>query len=197
MKIFGIEIAAPEPLQEFSYYLVADSAAVPWRKPCFVPDFADDFRLRPVVAVRIDRLGKGIAPKFASRYYNMAAFGYSLHADDLLRRLAAAGQPQTAALSFDGSLCLGPWQTFAEIAQQVSAGVTCHIGTDETLLRFPELADITARAISFLSNTYTLKTGDILFLHSVTPGSAPSALPGQNVAFLSGADDALHSFTLR
>lgn len=196
MKIFGIERAAPGSVQEFSYYLVADSAAVPWRKPCFVPDFADGFRLRPVVAVRIDRLGKGIAPKFASRYYNMAALGYALHAEDLRRRLSAAGEPQPGAMSFDGSLCLGAWQPFAEIVQLAAAGVTCRVGSEETLLRFPALADPAARAISFLSNTYTLKTGDILFFHSCAPDSAPSALPGQEVTFATG-DAVLHSFTLR
>lgn len=196
MKIFGIERAAPEPVQEFSCYIVADSAAVPWRKPCFVPDFADDFRLRPVVAVRIDRLGKGIAPKFASRYYNMAALGYALHAEDLRRRLAGAGEPQSAAVSFDGSLCLGAWQPFAGIVQLFDAGITCRVGAEEILLRFPDLTDLAARAISFLSNTYTLKTGDILFFHSCAPACAPSALPGEEVTFAAG-DDALHSFTLR
>lgn len=196
MKIFGIESSVPEPVQEFSYYLVADSAAVPWRKPCFVPDFADDFRLRPVVAVRIDRLGKGIAQKFASRYYNMAAFGYALHAEDLRLRLAGVGQPQSAAMSFDGSLCLGSWQLFSEMAAQAAAGVACSVGGEERLLRFLDLADLADRAISFLSNTYTLKTGDIILFHFCAPGCAPSAVPGQDVAFAAG-DAVLHSFTLR
>ncbi|HAO63855.1 MAG TPA: 2-hydroxyhepta-2,4-diene-1,7-dioate isomerase, partial [Porphyromonadaceae bacterium] len=42
-------------------------------KPFFIPDFAPEFVLHPALAVRIDRLGKNIAPRFAHRYYQSAS----------------------------------------------------------------------------------------------------------------------------
>ena len=55
------------------YRLMADSTMLVGNKPFFIPDFAPEFVLHPALAVRIDRLGKNIAPRFAHRYYQSAS----------------------------------------------------------------------------------------------------------------------------
>lgn len=51
--------------------IVPDSAIEPSRNPFFVPDTDNaTWSAHLYVGVRIDRLGKGISPKFADRYFN-------------------------------------------------------------------------------------------------------------------------------
>ena len=47
-----------------------DSALLLKNKPFFIPEFAKDFHHEVEVVVKINRLGKNIAPEFAHRYYN-------------------------------------------------------------------------------------------------------------------------------
>lgn len=51
---------------------IADSAlgrpVVPW----FIPDFGSPWTWRKAIALRVNRLGKGISPEFASRYVDAA-----------------------------------------------------------------------------------------------------------------------------
>lgn len=60
----------------------------------FVPDFVDEISWSPVVCVRISRLGKHIAEKFASRYYDGAGRGVLLYPENLLD-----GSPESFAVA--------------------------------------------------------------------------------------------------
>ena len=47
--------------------IVSSSGILQGGNPYFVPDFAERFEARTALALRIGKLGKGIAPKFAER----------------------------------------------------------------------------------------------------------------------------------
>ena len=63
-------------------YLMADSSLLFSGRPFFVPDFAQRFVVTPTIAVRTGRLGKGIAPKFAHRYWDAMTAAFSVCACD-------------------------------------------------------------------------------------------------------------------
>lgn len=49
-------------------HVIPDSAIGRDSQPWFLPDFGADWQGYEAVALRVSRLGKGIAPKFAERY---------------------------------------------------------------------------------------------------------------------------------
>lgn len=108
--------------------LVADSAWRPDRRPFFVPEGTGEVLLQVRPALRVSRLGKNIAERFASRYYDAAA----------LCGLCDDGAP---FLLRDDSVVLGPWQPLEALVSMVpgiagadalisrlSAGVTLKTG---------------------------------------------------------------------
>lgn len=108
--------------------LVADSAWRPDRRPFFVPEGAGEVLLQVRPALRVSRLGKNIAERFASRYYDAVA----------LCALCDDGAP---FLLRDDSVVLGPWRPLEALVSMVpgiagadaliarlSAGVTLKTG---------------------------------------------------------------------
>ena len=59
-------------------FMKPDSAILKDGKPFFVPDFSHEVHYETEVVVRICRLGKNIAPRFAHRYYDAVTAGGDL-----------------------------------------------------------------------------------------------------------------------
>ena len=64
-KELGHTLVNKEPV----IFMKPDSAILKDGKPFFIPDFSDEVHYETEVVVRICRLGKNIAPRFANRYY--------------------------------------------------------------------------------------------------------------------------------
>jgi 2-keto-4-pentenoate hydratase/2-oxohepta-3-ene-1,7-dioic acid hydratase in catechol pathway len=90
--------------------LKGDSCLLNGRKPFFLPEGTHEIGATECVILRVSRLGKGIAPKFAARYYDAVAPGVDFIAMDLLRKAQAAGKPWTQAIAFDYSLAIGEYE---------------------------------------------------------------------------------------
>ena len=89
--------------------LKGDSCLLNGRKPMFIPDWTAELGATECLILRVSRLGKEIAPKFANRYYDAVAPGVDFIALDKAREAQAAGLPWTTALAFDYSLAIGEW----------------------------------------------------------------------------------------
>ena len=89
--------------------LKGDSCLLNGRKPFFMPDWSEAIGVTPCMILRVSRLGKEIAPKFADRYYDAVAPGEDFVALDILREAEETGKPWTKALAFDYSLSIGEW----------------------------------------------------------------------------------------
>ena len=100
--------------------------------------------------LRVSRLGKEIAPKFANRYYDAVAPGADFIALDLAREAQKAGRPWTEALAFDYSLAIGEWM---EAYPQ-----PLPIGKGEEWLLTPE------EAIARASKVMTIRQGDLIYI---------------------------------
>ena len=62
-------------LTEPTIFMKSDSALLKDGKPFFIPDFSNEIHYETEIVVRIDRLGKNIAERFAHRYYNEVTVG--------------------------------------------------------------------------------------------------------------------------
>ena len=117
MKIIGIgmnyaehnkELNAATPMQPV-VFMKPDSALLRENKPFFLPDFSSEIHYEVEVVLKINRLGKNIAPQFASRYYDEFALGVDFTARDLQNDFRAKGLPWELAKGFDNSAVVSPF----------------------------------------------------------------------------------------
>ncbi len=158
-------------------YLMADSSILFTGRPFFVPDFARGFVARPTIVVRTGRLGKAIAPKFASRYWDAFTAGFSVQAvDDSDGRLAALDR------AFDGAAIVGEWVAAADVDDMLTTAVTLKV--NDGLAASCSLADMSHpldQLLAAVSTRCSIKMGDLLFTgdagdaHVLTPGDRLTA----------------------
>ena len=127
--------------------LKGDSCLLNGRKPFFVPDWTKEIGVTPCLILRVSRLGKEIAYKFADRYYDAVAPGEDFVAIDKLRELQAQGKPWTQALAFDYSLAIGEWLDKGQ-------------WTMDNLILSPE------QAIEQASKVMTIRQGDLIYIQA-------------------------------
>ena len=132
--------------------LKGDSSLLVNRKPFFKPDWTDDIRVNRCIVLRVSRLGKGIAARFADRYYDAIAEGADFAAWDKLASVRENGGSWTEATCFDYSLAVGSWTTGDGL--QV---------TDERLVMSIN------EAIERVSNVMTIRQGDLIYIHYNEP----------------------------
>lgn len=115
------ELHAGEALpQEPVIFMKPDSALLKDGKPFFIPDFSEQVDYETELVVRINRLGKNIAERFAHRYYDAVTVGIDFTARDLQRKYRAEGKPWELCKGFDNSAAIGDWipvERFKDIQQ--------------------------------------------------------------------------------
>lgn len=126
--------------------LKGDSCLLNGRKPLFMPDWTQELGVTECIILRVSRLGKEIAPRFANRYYDAIAPGADFIAMDAAREAQKEGRPWTRALAFDFSLAIGEW--------------TKGEWTNGEWLMSPE------EAISEASKVMTIRQGDLIYIQA-------------------------------
>ena len=101
-------------LSEPTIFMKADSSLLKDGKPFFIPDFSSEIHYETEIVVKIDRLGKNIAERFAHRYYHEVTVGIDFTARDLQNRQRAQGLPWEISKAFDNSAVVG---TFVPVEQ--------------------------------------------------------------------------------
>ena len=176
-KEMGHSLVNTEPV----IFLKPDSAILKDGKPFFLPDFSEEVHYETELVVRICRLGKNIAPRFAHRYYDAVTVGIDFTARDMQRRFCAEGKPWELCKCFDNSAALGtfvPLQQVGDNVQnidfslQIDGKVVQHANTSEMLFAVDEL-------IAYVSRFMTLKIGDYLF--TGTPSGVGPVAIGQHL----------------
>ncbi len=137
----------------------ADSSLLKDGKPFFIPDWSSQVDYEVELVVRICRLGKGIPVRFAHRYYDAVTVGIDFTARDWQREARQQGLPWDICKGFDGAAVIGEWQPVSEVMHfrlDVNGRTVQQGCSDEMLYPIDEL-------ISYISQFYTLKTGDLLY----------------------------------
>lgn len=145
-------------------FMKPDSALLKNNKPFYLPDFSDDLHYETELIIKINRLGKNIAPQFANRYFAEIGLGVDFTARDLQRKLKANGHPWEVAKAFDNSAVIGGFLPVEELGDihQIEFrldlnGVTVQQGNSADMIFPVEVL------IAHVSKFFTLKIGDILF----------------------------------
>lgn len=162
MKIFNISETCSDAAVNPVWFYMPDSTIVRSGNPFFIPDFDDKFEAYPALALKINRLGKSIAPRFIDRYFCEATLAITVRATHLLDKLRDAGLPWTPAVNFDKSCFLG---NFIEFLTLMADGcITLHTGKDSYQISVEGIHEIIRQNISQISCNNIIKTGDIFLM---------------------------------
>ena len=156
MKIIGFiysrksKVESQTTDEQWSMVLKGDSCLLNGRKPMFIPDWTKELGVTECVILRVSRLGKEIAPKFANRYYDAVAPGADFIAMDIAKKAQEHGEPWTEAIAFDYSLAIGEWINNDEMS-------AAELLNDELIIS-PE------EAIARASKVMTIRQGDLIYI---------------------------------
>jgi len=188
MKIFAIgqnyvehnkELNSKNPTEPV-VFMKPDTALLKNNKPFYVPDFSEELHYETELIVKINRIGKNIAPQFAHRYYSEIGLGVDFTARDLQRKLKAEGKPWEISKAFDNSAVIGnfiPVQDLTNVQDirfklDLNGNIVQNGHSAEMIFPINEL-------IAYVSRFFTLKIGDILF--TGTPAGVGTVKPGDRL----------------
>ena len=120
-------------LSEPTIFMKSDSSLLKDGKPFFIPDFSSEIHYETEIVVKIDRLGKNIAERFAHRYYNEVTVGIDFTARERV------GDVNRIPFHLDIN------------------GKTVQEGNTQDML-FP-----VDKIIAYVSRFFTLKIGDLIY----------------------------------
>ncbi len=147
-----------------------DNAVLRNNDDFYMPHFSEDIVCGCGIVVRLTRLARSIAPKFAPRCYDSITAGVTFVARDIMLRAISESRPCEEAYSFDRSTAIGTeWITPEALGEGV---VELKMGEISRSFRLSELSEGIDEALSRASQTMTLKMGDLLFIampQDVTP----------------------------
>ena len=157
-------------------FLKPDTAILANKFPFVIPPFSDDVHHEVELLVKINRVGKHIDAKFAHKYYDEISVGIDFTARDVQQNLKDKGLPWEKAKAFDGSAVIGDFlskKLFTSLEninfELAKNGAIVQQGnTSQMLWKVDEI-------ISYVSQFFTLKIGDIIF--SGTPQGVAAVQP--------------------
>ena len=155
------------------FFMKPETALLRCNMPLYRPDFAPDLQCGVSPVLRICRLGRSIAEKFAHRYYCEIGIGIDFAAGGLLRLCAEQGLAWECARAFDYSAAVSAqFVPIGDFLDVPNAAFALHINGTAAQQSTP--AAMTwgfSQIIAHVSQFVTLKMGDLIF------AGAPSALP--------------------
>lgn len=150
-----------------SLTIVADSAITQSTRPIFLPDFDSDWTARFHLAVRISRLGKNVAPKFGSRYYDAVTLVMQMIPVTLVDELHASQRSAGMVGLFDNALVTGQW-----IPTDTIKNDTLSLSIGEADITIDALDTLASEAIAQVSSYATIKMGDLITVAQMPTGMA-------------------------
>lgn len=170
-------------------FLKPDTAILLKKQPFFIPNFSNDVHHEVEILVKINRIGKHIDKKFASKYYDEIGLGIDFTARDLQKKLKEKGLPWEKAKAFDGAAVIGQFinkKNFDDINAidfllKKNNSVVQKGNTSLMLWKIDEL-------IEYASKYFTLKIGDVIF--TGTPSGVSKIQPNDVLTgFIAGEEN--------
>lgn len=145
-------------------FLKPDSSILPLNQPFFIPSFSNEIHYETEVVVKIDKVGKYISKRFAKKYYSKFTLGIDFTARDLQSELKKKGLPWEISKGFDGSCFVSnQWLNIKDydvnnlnFLLKKNNQIVQEGNTSEMIFKIDEI-------ISYVSQFFTLKIGDLIF----------------------------------
>jgi len=151
--------------KEPTIFMKSDASLLKDGKPFYIPDFSSEMQYEAEIVVRINRLGKNIAQRFATRYFDEVTVGVDMTAIDLLQRLRKNGLPWELGKSFDNSAIVGEFVQLESLDEKMD-NLSFHLDINEKTVQQGNTSEMIfkiAEIIEYVSKFVTLKIGDLIF----------------------------------
>ena len=170
------EMNREERPQQPTIFMKPDSALLRENRPFFIPRFSNQIEHEVELVVRINRLGRNIAPRFAHRYYSEVALGVDFTARDLQNHCKQLGTPWEISKAFDNSAVVSDFISLEELSdiQDIHFSLRKN-GQIQQQGHTKDMLFSVDNLIAHISQFFTLKIGDLIF--TGTPaGVSPVAI---------------------
>jgi acylpyruvate hydrolase len=140
-----------------------DTAILKNNEDFYIPPFSNDVHHEAELVIKIDKVGKTIAPQFAPKYYSQITLGIDFTARDLQSDLKSKGLPWELAKAFDNSAVIGE---FVNLENRNIQDLHFTLEKNGEIVQNGHTADMLFKVddiIGFVSQYFTLKTGDLIF----------------------------------
>lgn len=131
----------------------------------YIPDFSSDIHYEAETVVKINKMGKNIAERFAHRYYEEITIGIDFTARDLQAELKQKGLPWEISKAFDNSAAVGKFIAKSSLTENINNINFVLSKNNETVQssNTKEMIHPIDKIIAYASCFFTLKTGDLIF----------------------------------
>lgn len=146
-------------------FMKPETAVLLKKQPFFIPEFSEDIHYEVELLVRINKVGKHIQEKFAHKYYQELGLGIDFTARDLQQKLKEKGLPWEKAKSFDGSAVIGEKWIDKNSIENLN-NINFSLLKNDVAVQNGNTSDMMWKIdgiISYVSQFFTLKIGDIIF----------------------------------
>lgn len=152
----------------------------------YYPNFTNDLHFECEIVVKIDKVGKNIEEKFASKYYSEITLGIDFTARDLQSQCKEKGLPWEKAKAFDNSAPISSkWIKIADLDFENTEFIFSQNGEIRQIGKTFDMIFSIDQLIAYVSKFITLKTGDLIY--TGTPnGVGPVAIGDVLTATLNG-----------
>jgi 2-keto-4-pentenoate hydratase/2-oxohepta-3-ene-1,7-dioic acid hydratase in catechol pathway len=144
-------------------FMKPDTAILRNNDPFFYPEFSKDVHYECELLVKIKKEGKFIDQQFAHKYYDEIGLGIDFTARDIQARSKEKGLPWETAKAFNGSAPISAFISkegfdITNTKYELEVNGELRQQGDTSLMLWP-----IDELIAYVSQFFTLKTGDILF----------------------------------
>lgn len=146
------------------FFMKADTSLLRPGTPFFYPNFSSDIHFECELVVKINKVGKNIATKFAHKYYDEIGLGIDFTARDLQQKCKEKGHPWEIAKSFEGSAAIS--KQFIPKGELDLDNIEFSLNLNDNTVQNGSSSDMIFsidEIISYISKFMTLKKGDLIY----------------------------------
>ncbi len=177
------EMNSPVPSTPM-FFMKPDVALLRPGTPFYYPKFSNDVHFECEVVVKINRVGKNIAAKFAHKYYSEIGLGIDFTARDLQQKCKEKGHPWEIAKSFEGSAAIS--KEFIDKSTLDLGDLKFGLTQNGNMMQSGTTEDMIFtidQLIEYISQFMTLKKGDLIYTGTPS-GVGPIAIGDELKGFI-------------
>ena len=186
------ELSNQKPLNPV-VFLKPDSSIIAKNQNFIIPSFSNEIHHEVELVIKINKVGKHIDKSFSHKYYDEIGLGIDFTARDIQNNLKEKGHPWEKSKAFDNSCMVGKFLK-KEKLEDISKIEFSLIKNNELVQsgRSNDMLWKIDELISYVSQYFTLKIGDLIF--TGTPSGVSKVESGD---ILEGYILSIKMFTLK
>ena len=157
------ELSNQKPLNPV-VFLKPDSSIIAKNQNFIIPSFSNEIHHEVELVIKINKVGKHIDKSFSHKYYDEIGLGIDFTARDIQNNLKGKGHPWEKSKAFDNSCMVGKFLK-KEKLEDISKIEFSLIKNNELVQsgRSNDMLWKIDELISYVSQYFTLKIGDLIF----------------------------------